>query len=238
MSFIINPQVLNSSIVTSGLVMNLVASNIRSYNPTTGGNWNDLTGNNNNGTVSGGGAQPPTYNRGVFDFRYSGSSRFVIPPTTTNNISTGSLGVWVRQTGPNQAAGQGGLYQGIVVKQNSWGLFSQGNNNNLIAYAWGLGGITLNTNINIFDSQWRYVVVTFNQMGTTSGFGRVYVNGVPRTSGTFRSSIFNNSVTIGHGNYSNQYFNGSIGETHLYNRVLTDAEVLENFNATRWWYGI
>lgn len=234
MSFIINPQVLNSSIVTSGLVMNLVASNIRSYNLT--GNWNDLTGNNNNGTFSG--TQPPTYNRGVFDFRYSGNSRFVIPATSTNNISTGSLGVWVRQTGPNQATGGGGLYQGIVIKQNSWGLFSLGNNNNLIAYGWFGTGIILNTGINIFDSQWRYVVVTFNQMGTTSGFGRVYVNGDLTVSGIFRSSIFNNIVTIGHGNFSNQYFNGSIGETHLYNRVLTDAEVLENFNATRWWYGI
>ena len=51
---------INYSLVTSGLSINLDSSNIQSYSG-TGVNWTDLTGNGNNGVLTGG----VSYNSGL-----------------------------------------------------------------------------------------------------------------------------------------------------------------------------
>jgi hypothetical protein len=52
-------------------------------------------------------------------------------------------------------------------------------------------------------------------------------------------SILLSSTTVNATTYLNlPILNGSIGEVHMYNRRLTDEEILYNFNAVKWWYGI
>lgn len=53
MSFLVNPYILGSSIVTDGLVLNLDASNLLSY-PGTGSTWFDLSGGGRNYSIGSG----------------------------------------------------------------------------------------------------------------------------------------------------------------------------------------
>ena len=78
-----------------------------------------------------------------------------------------------------------------------------------------------------------------NQLTTA----KIYVNGVFNTSSSNYSDSIN-QPSVGSrlrlGNYtSNQYpFPGYIGRFLVYNRVLTDAEVLQNYNAIKSRYGL
>lgn len=68
---------------------------------------------------------------------------------------------------------------------------------------------------------------------------RVYVNGVLDNTSTYNLNPHpgdgsTDIASFDHGNL----LNGSIGEFFCYNRPLTAAEVLQNFNATRSKYGL
>jgi hypothetical protein len=45
-------------------------------------------------------------------------------------------------------------------------------------------------------------------------------------------------LTIGADTNNNRYMDGQVGQVVLYNRVLTNSEILQNFNATRARYGV
>jgi hypothetical protein len=47
-----------------------------------------------------------------------------------------------------------------------------------------------------------------------------------------------NQLRLGQDTYSTRYMKGSIGQASIYNRALSDAEVLQNFNALKDRYGI
>lgn len=84
---------------------------------------------------------------------------------------------------------------------------------------------------------WYHIVVTFS-----SGAWRIYVNGRLSTSGTFAIStlpqVANAYVTLGNNHPGGQeYFNGFMGATKVYNRVLGDVEITDNYNASRTRYG-
>ena len=99
-------------IVTDGLVLYLDAGNSKSY-PGTGTVWNDLSGNNNNGTLVNG----PTFssaNKGsiVFDGVNDGcninNNSFINP---TNAITFGAI---------VNLSGYGSNYAPIIFKQNNY----------------------------------------------------------------------------------------------------------------------
>ena len=210
--------------------MNLDAANIKSYLPFVP-TWTDLTGNGNNGGFGGSGGAP-TYYRGGIDFRPAFANRILVTHNASTRVTEGTLGTWVKVTGSTSG------YAGIVVKRDAWSLFT--NNNVLGFFSWGSPATFVSTSLNIFDSQWRYVTLTFSQTtGTPLNNAIIYVNGAPTVTGTLKNVNINAyQISIGWGNFSSQYLNGTIGETHLYNRVLTPTEVLSNFNVTRWRYGV
>jgi len=78
------------------------------------------------------------------------------------------------------------------------------------------------SNINIADGKWHHIVGTFD--GTTS---KAYVDGISGTDLVTPGEIISNDINlyigsmVGGGNYSN----GSIGETRIYSRALSAAEV-------------
>ena len=66
---------------------------------------------------------------------------------------------------------------------------------------------------------------------------------IPVTSSTPASSSFQNrasNISIGYtyNVFNNNYWAGQMGSVHLYQRALTEQEILQNFNATRFRYGI
>ena len=81
---------------------------------------------------------------------------------------------------------------------------------------------------------WVNIILTYNgSEKTTSSNYTIYVDGalvVNTTTGTFAAAA--NVSKIGVGNAS-AYFDGKISSVHIYNRALSAAEVLRNYNALK-----
>jgi hypothetical protein len=119
-----------------------------------------------------------------------------------------------------------------------------GGDTNRYQVAWfGKSGVTT-TQRNLYttgatfnNNTWYNFTYTllYNLQNQTST-GKIYVNGFLNTSASYYSdSIFQPSSNLLLGNYfSNQYpFPGNIGRFLVYDRVLTDAEILNNYNKAK-----
>jgi hypothetical protein len=95
-----------------------------------------------------------------------------------------------------------------------------------------------------FTSGWQNFVVTYNGQGTSHSNFKMYVNGqqVSVTDPTFGSPTSVRTVTnfsIGAAAAENAaYYNSNISQVSIYNRVLTDEEILRNFNVHKGRYGL
>ena len=89
---------------------------------------------------------------------------------------------------------------------------------------------------NILTNTWYQIGCTID--GATA---KVFLNGVQENSVTkaFTIGAWNSSPTIGRrGSIAQRYFPGNIANLQVYDRVLSAAEVSQNFNATRARFGI
>jgi hypothetical protein len=218
----------NPRIVTNGLVLYLDAGNTRSY-PGSGTTWTDLSGNGNNGTLSAmDGTNFSSTNGGKFSFDGI-NERVGCGNASSLQITVGTISAWFKAANPN------GGYNGIITKQSAWGLFVT--NNILIAYDWGGGG-NRSTGITVGDNTWHNATMTFTEtIGTPSNNAIIYLDGRPVLTTTVKHSNQNVEVQIGDGN-ATQFYTGDIAQASIYNRVLSAAEIRQNFNALRGRYGI
>ena len=220
-------------IVTSGLVLALDAAERLSY-PRTGTTWRDLSGNNNTGTLTNG----PTFNAGnmgtiVFD----GTNDY----TDFSDFSLGNqftFCCWIKTSSTSFsqliARGNTGDTAGVYLAINlSTGLLAAGGNN---GSGWNSNSIST---ITINDNRWHYVVGVYNQ---TSNNCTGYVDGIlgSSISLTFDSNSYTPKNTkIGKNQIGlSQYYNGNIALSQIYNRALTAAEVLQNYNAVKSRFGL
>ena len=233
------------TLITNGLVLYLDASNASSY-PGTGTTWTDLSGNNNNGTLTNG----PTYTSSfggsiVFD----GTNDSVVTNTAVDNtLNTCTFSAWIRRT---NLTNQVGIFNSYTTGDSGFGFDSSyagvGTINFSYIYLNGGNYIGRYTNANaILANNWYHVVGTWDGTFASSGF-KIYVNGVRSDS----TSETGGSVTayaqsgyamrIGSSYWSNAergFFNGNIAQTLIYNRALSESEVLQNYNATRAKFGL
>jgi hypothetical protein len=213
-------------IVTDGLVLCLDAANPKSYLG-SGTAWTDLSGFGNSGTLVNGVGYSSD---GGGSLTFDGSNDEVI---STNNpsvqITTGSIGAWFKADSGNTGV------NGIIAKQSAWGLFVW--DNTLRAYDWG-NSTNRDTGINVGNNIWNYVVMTFAEtVGSPSNNAIIYLNAVSVLTTTVKHSNHDVTVQIGDANAA-QNFGGSISNAFIYNRVLTTAEISQNFNALRGRYSI
>jgi len=239
-------------IVTDGLVLDLDAAKVASY-PGTGTTWYDISGNNNNGTLTNG----PTFSgigkqaAIVFD----GVDDYVSVP----NFNYGRTGFTAEAWFKYNTYSPSGYKSGILEKwqtgagtNNEFCLYTEGSSAN--APYWPGFAIQGNNNIiyNIQDTSLIQVTGSwYHQVGTFDGtYLKLYVNGVLRTTSsptgtntvkTYSAQPF--SIASFGSNIANQgselYSSpASIGNVKLYNRTLTATEVSQNFNALRGRYGI
>ena len=102
-----------------------------------------------------------------------------------------------------------------------------------------IGGVSVFSSIfSLSSGVWYNLVLTVNE--TTA---KVYVNssqhGSNLTVGSGRSGVGSNA-SIGKYNYGNGSweFTGDMGSTHIYNRALSSAEILHNYNALKGRFGL
>ena len=247
------------NIVTNGLVLYLDAANYLSY--TSGSTtWNDLSGNNNTGSLVNG----PTFsstNAGsiVFD----GTNDYVgLGNNSSLRFGTGSftLNVWVNP------ANTGSTNTVLAKRQNT-------NPYNMVQIALGTlvtlaggfditpskkvsfvlwtgassfspsGGFVATTTNDIIDGTWKNLTLT-----RTSGSVVFYVNAISQSVSILYNfgtqTLVDVSVTSsnwaagGIPEIPAGFISGSYSGIQMYNRALTASEVLQNYNATKARFGL
>ena len=216
----------NTSVVRDGLVLHLDAANVKSY-PGSGTTWSDLSGNGNNGTLVNG-VGYSTDNKGAMSFD-NNDDEVICTNDPSVQITVGTICAWFKANNGNTGV------NGIIAKQSAWGLFVW--SNTLRAYDWG-NSQDRNTGITVGNDTWNYAAMSFTEtVGTPSNNAIIYLNGNPVLTTTIKHSNHNVTVQIGEAN-ANQNFGGLISSASVYNRVLSETEINQNFEALRGRYGI
>ena len=215
-------------IVTNGLVLDLDAAKVASY-PGTGTSWYDISGNNNNGTLTNGptfsgiGKQASIVFDGVDDYvsgsilvTRSFSFNFWFKPLQLRNYNPGFIiGDWGNFIWHTTAVGS--IYCGTDVVTR----FTPS------SAGCGAGAVPINTIQNY--------TYTF-----TSGTGSLYKNGTLLVTAnnhqTPISASFKQPFQIS--STPNASGNANVYTTQIYNRALSASEVLQNFNAQKSRFGL
>ena len=208
--------------VTDGLVLSLDAANTKSY-PKSGTTWTDLSGNSNTGTLTNG----PTFSAGnMGSIVFDGTNDYVnISSLITGNQSF-SWGAWINPTATGTPVLFGNVSNGLAMLS-----YWDSANNKVRVGTYGNDRLTSGTAIP--PSTWGYTFWTWNGTTLTS-----YTNGIADGTATgFSFNISNLYTTIGN-SVNSQYFTGRIAQTLVYNRALSTAEVLQNYNITKNRFGL
>jgi len=213
---------------TNGLILYLDAANLLSY-PGTGTTWTDLSGNNNNGTLTNG----PTFSSdkgGCISF--DGSNDFVeVANATSLNASAQTISVWYNaSTLPARSAN-------IICKHDTVGSFNgyQLFTKNSATIKVGSVAYNIGSNAGIV-STWYYLTLAY----TSNVSMTLYVNGVADGSAVAigNLSISSNPLRIGRSQDAFwSIFTGKIASVSIYNKQLTAAEILGNYNSTKARFG-
>lgn len=229
-------------IVTDGLVLYIDAGNIKSYFG-SGNNIIDLSNTQENGTILG----DITYSSGTFIGGTTGSATIDIPHSGSLNFANQlSVSVWVSGNNMYQ-------YAGIIGKPSSsawtdsWGLYYDENGNGA-----GYNGVFFyinnwdGTNAGPADG----VFVGHNTNGNsfpltcyTSTYDganvKLYVNANLANQAAYTDTVQNNTEVLRLMNLQGGYYlPGNLSIAQVYSRALTEAEVIQNFNALRGRFGI
>jgi hypothetical protein len=215
------------NIVTNGLVLSVDAANTKSYisGSTT---WYDKSGYNNSGSL----VSSPTFSSASGgSLVFNGTSQYADCGNNSSiQITAGTISAWINASSP------GSSYRSIMAKQNAWGLFLV--DGVLTAYDWG-NAIGRSTGLNIANRTWNHTVMTFTETsGTPSNNAIIYINASPVLTTTIKHLNHSVNLQIAFANAVNQYISGSIAASHVYNRVLSQTEVLQNYNAQKPRFGI
>jgi hypothetical protein len=236
-------------VVKNGQVLNLDAGNRASLiavdgAATTNVTWNDLSGGKKNGstsnTVNSTVCNAPTYSTdfgGILDFTASGSTCYNTPYLGSQFTTGSTIEAWFKTgtaTFPNQ-------FQVISQQYNTA-------NEQISLVIGDLDRVNGNIYVGFYDGAWRFPPVGFvpvqNQwnhvVGTYNGETlTTYLNGVSLGILAYKTPgglVNTKPLLIGKRWDSTYHFTGSIGEVRAYTRGLSAAEVLQNYNATKYRY--
>jgi hypothetical protein len=139
--------------------------------------------------------------------------------------------IWIKY---NSATGTGG-YQLTGTQQGDAYTYTgrQDSNGKIYTYA-GSGGNGGESNYVLSTSTWYYQGFTLSSNGDIG----IYVNGglVETKTGNALGGTPTSEFSIGCVN-TNHFVNGNIAVVHLYDRALSTAEVLQNYNAQKSRFG-
>ena len=226
-------------IITNGLVLSLDAANNKSY-PRSGTTWTDLSGNNNNGTLTNG----PTFSSAngghiVFD----GTNDYLSLNSALNfSTSTGFTICMFLQKVNNQSGTAWNYFYSNNSPAIEMGGYSQtGNNFNF------KDNTVANTEVGSQDivSSWSYI-----SFGTNASTRTSYIYTLNSTVGTVLTTSVGSvsNLTLGFERFfttgpsgapaGTTYFRSKCAIIQAYNRALSSAEVLQNYNVFKGRFGL
>jgi hypothetical protein len=234
------------AIVTNGLVLNLDAGFTPSY-PTTGTTWYDLGPGGGSGSL---------YNGTTFNSSNGGSIAFDgtndFGSFPTGNLPSGnseiSFNCWIKWNGTYST-----IYGDFIIGYGN----DQGPNlvpliiiraTNKASLEFGSGSGVVNSSTSITSGSWVNISATYDK-----SFNKIYINGSLDGTTAYSSASIQLSGSNGtnggigtifsvYGNLSTpaRYgaFNGNVSLVQIYNRALSAAEVLQNYNAQKGRFGL
>jgi hypothetical protein len=219
--------------VTSGLVLELDAGNIKSY-PGTGTTWFDKSGNAYNGTLING----PTFNTGSLgSIVFDGVDDYVLANLTPLGLNV--QGPYTFNCYIKYNTSSGGVRNPITLSNTGSSSFQFG----YIAgnpVVWKYGGSVLTTFTPPAVNTVHYMTCT-----VTTASVDVYINGVLNATVSSPSLQTGNLDSLLCSAYwasgiinTTSVFSGNIYNISLYNKILTPVEVLQNYNATKTRFGL
>ena len=236
-------------IVRDGLVLYLDAGISASYSG-SGTTWTDVSGNGKNGTLTNG----PTYsssNGGSIVFDGNNDYASISSPSPLSGTQLFTFEIWVNFTsitgnfgGTNKAAWLFAGGSGSGTGQPEFVVISANNTSftpNIIIFGRGGGGTTGSLTIDVSslmsNGNWYQIVL----VRSASNVETVYLNGssigTGNVSNSFSDGITNFASIENLSSYSG-YLNGRISNIKIYNRALTAAEILQNYNVLKGRFGL
>lgn len=226
-----------SQIVTSGLILVLDAADRNSY-PGSGTSWRDISGNLKTGTLTNGPTFTTANGGGIV---VDGTNDYIAVPnmvqtglgfTGTIEIVTNCTGSLVFNERTNSNVGDG------YFSVNSTGQLSvQLNSNTSPPYVYGSTS-TISGSIGIIN----YYAASYqipSATGTMSGTFFINGNAQSFSNSMVFTGVNANFTTIDIARQRNSTFStsysspGNIYAVRIYNRQLSNAELLQNYNATK-----
>jgi len=210
------------NLTTDKLILCLDAANTNSY-PGSGTTWTDMSGKENHGTLTNG----PTFssdNKGsiVFD----GSNDYVNATPITKPASC-TFSCWAKSTNVStrmlfNAGGNGSgpdlFFHTGIISWNTW----DANNN-------PFGNIPSSATDGKYHN---YVVVNDSSSNT-----KLYYDTELLGTANYRSATGTNTLYIG-GTTNTYQWSGSISSFMIYDKLLTESEILQNYNAHKGRFGL
>jgi hypothetical protein len=206
-----------NTIVQQGLVLNLDAGNPYSYGG-AGTTWYDVSGNSYNGTLTNG----PTYSSDVGGtIVFDGVNDYVTTSFATTSGQSVTYCGWLYST--ESTSTYKNFVDSLSTSPMIW---------------WNTSGQiefdeSRYTTTTVYRNQWVYVSLSKPSGSSSASY---YVNGVLVGTGTAYTTpaliptLFNRSAA--------QTWKGNGAVVQIYNRALSAAEVLQNYNATKGRFGL
>jgi len=219
-------------IVTNGLVLDLDAAKVASY-PGTGTSWNDISGNNNNGTLTNG----PTFS-GIgkqASIVFDGTNDYVVrTDASLKNYTTITANLWMYlntytatfETYFSYNTEEAGLTQGGGVRRSGGDTFQ---------YWGGTGnsGIKLYKNGSLAGSS-SSAYSTVSGINTTGSWAMITVV----ATGVSSWNTHNRLTIATRSDLGGSSVNMKASSFTLYSKELSANEITQNFNALRGRYNI
>ncbi len=210
-------------IVSDGLILTLDGANVKSY-PGSGTTWSDISGGRTGTLLNG----PAFSTAGGGSIDFDGSNDHITFDSTITQLSDYTINAWFFID--TNTAGQGVISWGQAAsgKRRAMLIWNGGSGVNYYLRSSTHGSNPAGTTV-MSSGQWWNGTVSVASNGTA----KIYVNGALETTSTNTlNSPSINTLYVGRTG-AGEYFNGKIAIVNVYNRVLSDAEVLHNYNAMK-----
>lgn len=226
-----------NNIISDGLILRLDPANIKSYQG-TGATFKDLTTNLLDFTLVG----SPTFNTNGF-FTFNGTNQYASIAHT--NIIKPSTAISIEQwlNADNWNAGNAASYKCALSCTQSGGYSHNIWSGNFYSYIYA-GGKYLIPSASVSNfTGWHHFVTTFD-----GRYAKLFIDGDLANTDDYGSAnktmtYSNNSIFLGAEAGSGSalegfYWQGKIGNTSIYNKALSNAEILQNYNNTKIRYSL
>lgn len=204
------------------------------------GNANDASGNNYQGVVNGATLTTDRFGNANSAYSFNGTSNYITSPLKSVTTGKITIAAWVKTLGPITTT-SGYNYHGVVCSRTALegmvGISLANIGPGTLEGKWVIGDVsggvkqTFANAVGVVDDNWHFLVTSYDGNVT-----RVYIDGVLAKETAHNVALqINANFTIGNdpvGSSYVRYFKGSIDDVRIYNRVLSQSEIVVLKNLT------